>query len=113
HGVYIEHYGLLPAITMGFRATGQLVGSVYGGMWLTVTRPLYYREYVGGPLFIAQAASESARRGLDSYLQFLAMINIAIMAFNLLPLPMLDGGHILLALIEAVRRQGISARSYL
>ena len=41
------------------------------------------------------------------------MINIAIMAFNLLPLPMLDGGHILLALIEAVRRQAISARAYL
>src|SRR5207247_8385816 len=76
-------------------------------------RPLYYREYVGGPLFIAQAASQQARRGLDSYLQFLAMINIAIMAFNLLPMPVLDGGHILLALIEAVRRQAISARSYL
>ena len=41
------------------------------------------------------------------------MINIAIMAFNLLPLPMLDGGHILLAIIEAVRRQAISARSYM
>ena len=63
-------------------------------MWLTVSRPLYYREYLGGPLFIAQAASQQARRGLDSYLQFLAMINIAVMAFNLLPIPILDGGHI-------------------
>jgi Zn-dependent protease len=35
------------------------------------------------------------------------------MAFNLLPLPVLDGGHILLALLEAVRRQAISARAYL
>jgi regulator of sigma E protease len=112
-GVYIERYGLIDATNLAFRATGQLIGSVYGGMWLTVSRPVYYREYVGGPLFIAQAASESARRGLDSYLQFLAMINIAIMAFNLLPLPMLDGGHILLALIEAARRQAISAQSYL
>ena len=40
------------------------------------------------------------------------MINIAIMAFNLMPLPMLDGGHILLALLEAVRRQAVSARTY-
>jgi regulator of sigma E protease len=82
-------------------------------MWLTVSRPLYYREYLGGPLFIAQAASQQARRGLDSYLQFLAMINIAIMAFNLLPIPILDGGHIVLALLEAVRRHAISARGYL
>jgi regulator of sigma E protease len=113
HGVYVEHYSPPQAIEMGFRATGALVSSVYGGMWLTVSRPLYYREYVGGPIFIAQAASEQARRGLDSYLQFLAMINIAIMAFNLLPLPVLDGGHILLAVLEALRRQAISARSYL
>ena len=101
------------ALELGARGTVALVGSVYGGMWLTLSRPLYYREYVGGPLFIAQAASEQARRGLDSYLQFLAMINVAIMAFNLLPLPILDGGHILLALIEAVRRQAISAKVYL
>jgi regulator of sigma E protease len=82
-------------------------------MWLTVSRPLYYREYLGGPLFIAQAASENARRGADSFLQFLAMINVAIMAFNLLPLPILDGGHIVLALLQAVRRRAISTRGYL
>jgi len=64
-------------------------------------------------MFIAQAASEQARRGLDSYLQFLALINVAIMAFNLLPLPVLDGGHIVLALLQAVRRRSLSARAYL
>ena len=113
HGVYIERHPLLESLQLGFRATGALVANVYGGLWLTFTRPLYYREYLGGPLFIAQAASEQARRGLDSYLQFLAMINVAIMAFNLLPIPVLDGGHILLALLQAFRRQAISARAYI
>jgi regulator of sigma E protease len=113
HGVYVERHGVIESLDMGFRATGALVVNVYAGMWLTVSRPLYYREYLGGPLFIAQAASQQARRGLDSYLQFLAMINIAIMAFNLLPIPILDGGHILLALLEAARRQAISARGYI
>jgi regulator of sigma E protease len=113
HGVFVQRHSLGESIVAGFRATGALISSVYGGMWLTATRPLYYREYLGGPMFIAQAASEQARRGLDSYLQFLAMINIAIMAFNLLPIPVLDGGHILLALVQAVRGQSISARGYL
>jgi regulator of sigma E protease len=113
HGVYIERHPFLESVVMGFRATGSLVASVYSGMWLTVSRPLYYREYLGGPMFIAQAASEQARRGLDSYLQFLAMINVAVMAFNLLPIPVLDGGHILLALVQAVRRRAISARGYM
>jgi regulator of sigma E protease len=113
HGVYLERHNLIESVEMGFRATGALVVNVYAGMWLTVSRPLYYREYLGGPLFIAQAASQQARRGLDAYLQFLALINIAIMAFNLLPIPILDGGHIVLALLQAVRRQAISARGYL
>lgn len=113
HGTYVERHGFGESLDLAFHGTGALVASVYGSMWLTVSRPLYYREYLGGPLFIAQAASEQARRGLDSYLQFLAMINVAIMAFNLLPLPVLDGGHILLALVEAVRRKALSSRSYL
>ncbi len=111
-GKFIERSGILESIDMGWHATGEVIRNVYAGMWLTVSRPLYYREYVGGPLFIAQVASEQAKRGPDFFLQFLAMINIAIMAFNLMPLPVLDGGHILLAVIEAIRRQKISALAY-
>jgi len=110
---YVQKVGVLQSIKLGALGTLELIPSIYRGMWLTITRPLYYREYVGGPLFIAQAASEQAKRGLDFFLGFVAMISVAIMAFNLLPLPVLDGGHILLALIEAVRRQAISARAYL
>jgi regulator of sigma E protease len=111
-GNYVERYPLWRSVQLGFLATGDLIASVYRGMWLTVSRPLYYREYLGGPMFIAQAASEQARRGLDAYLQFLAMINIAIMAFNLLPIPVLDGGHITLALFQGLRGQSISYRTY-
>ena len=113
HGTYVQHYDLGEALDLGARSTVALVANVYGGMWTTLMRPLYYRQYLGGPLFIAQAASEQAKRGPDAFLQFLAMINIAIMAFNLLPIPMLDGGHILLALVQAVRGHGISARGYM
>jgi len=113
HGTYVEKHSLWESIPLGFGATLDLVPAVYRQMWLTISRPIYYREYLGGPLFIAQAASEQASRGLDSWLQLLAWISVAIMAFNLLPLPILDGGHILLALIEAVRRHAISAATYL
>ena len=113
HGVYVQRFPLPEALELGARSTVALIQNVYGGMWMTLMRPLYYRQYLGGPLFIAQAASEQARRGPDAFLQFLALINIAIMAFNLLPIPMLDGGHVLLALVQAVRGHGISARGYM
>jgi regulator of sigma E protease len=111
--VYVQRYGFVESVGFGFQATGQLVASVYGSMWMTVARPLYYREYMGGPLFIAQAASQQARRGLDALLYFFATINVAIMAFNLMPLPVLDGGHMLLAVVQAVRRRALSTRVYL
>ena len=76
------------------RATGDLVANVYGGMWLTISRPLYYREYLGGPIFIAQAASERRGAASTATSNSWRMINVAIMAFNLLPIPVLDGGHI-------------------
>lgn len=112
HEVFVQRYQGLEALQFGVLATGSVVANVYGGLWMTLARPLYYREYMGGPLFIAQAASQQARRGLDALLQFFATINIAIMAFNLMPLPVLDGGHILLALFEALRRRALSAAAY-
>ena len=58
-------------------------------------------------------AAESARRGLDYFLNLMAVINLAVMSFNLLPVPLLDGGHITLAVLEGVRRRRISGRTYL
>jgi regulator of sigma E protease len=110
---WVEKLSLGEAIPAAFRGTGGLVTSVYGSLWLTITRPAYYREAIGGPIFIGQMASDSARHGLDRWLYLLALINVAIMAFNLLPVPLLDGGHITLALIEAVRRRAVSGRTYM
>ena len=107
---YIERHNPLESIDLGARATVALVANVYGGMWLTVSRPLYYLEYLGGPLFIAQAASERAKRAASILSQFLAMINVAAWPSICSPSG-LDGGHITLALLEAFR-QAISARAY-
>ena len=110
---WVQTFTPLEAVKAGYAFTAGLVTTVYQGMWLTVSRPIYYRDYVGGPIFIGQMARDSARKGLDNFLYLLAMINLAIMAFNLLPVPLLDGGHIVLALIEAARRRALSARTYI
>ncbi|MGB6241196.1 MAG: RIP metalloprotease RseP [Castellaniella sp.] len=58
---------------------------------------------ISGPVTIAEYAGQTARIGLEAYLHFLALISISIGVLNLLPIPMLDGGHLLFYLIEALR----------
>lgn len=63
---------------------------------------------VSGPIGIAQAAGYSASLGLSYFLNFLALISLSLAMVNLLPIPLLDGGHLLYYLIEAFTRKPVS-----
>lgn len=65
---------------------------------------------INGPLTIAQVAGETASYGLQVYLGFLALLSISLGVMNLLPIPVLDGGHLLYYLIEAVTRRPVPER---
>lgn len=105
--------GFGEAVKAGAMQTIATTGQVYAGLFTTFTRFWQVKEQMGGPVFIAQMARDAAKKGFDYWLNLMGMINLAIMSFNLLPIPLLDGGHITMALIEAVRRRGISGRTYL
>ncbi|HEX2092856.1 MAG TPA: RIP metalloprotease RseP [Longimicrobiaceae bacterium] len=63
---------------------------------------------LGGPLAIGQLSGETARLGPGAFLSFMALFSINLAVFNLLPIPILDGGHLLFILIEAVRGRPLS-----
>ena len=65
---------------------------------------------INGPITIAQVAGETATYGLDVYLGFLALLSISLGVLNLLPIPILDGGHLLYYMIEAVIRRPVPER---
>lgn len=65
---------------------------------------------LGGPLKIAQVSGEQFKLGLESFILFVALISINLGFINLLPIPMLDGGHLMFYAIEAVRRKPASAK---
>lgn len=65
---------------------------------------------VNGPITIAQVAGETATYGLDVYLGFLALLSISLGVLNLLPVPILDGGHLMYYTIEAVIRRPVPER---
>ena len=70
-------------------------------------------DNVSGPISIAQFAGQSASVGIDHYINFIALISISLAVLNLLPVPMLDGGHLLYFAIEAVRGRPLSERAQL
>jgi regulator of sigma E protease len=62
---------------------------------------------LSGPITIAKVASASANSGLEAYLSFFALLSVSLGVLNLLPIPVLDGGHLLYGLIEAVIRRPV------
>jgi len=65
---------------------------------------------INGPITIAQVAGETATYGLNVYLGFLALLSISLGVLNLLPIPVLDGGHLLYYVIEAIIRRPVPER---
>ncbi len=66
---------------------------------------------VGGPISIADYAGQSAQMGFVSYLAFLALISVSLAVLNLLPIPVLDGGHLMYYVIEIIRGEPLSERA--
>jgi len=65
---------------------------------------------LGGPIMIAQMAGDSAKAGVGSLISFIAVISINLAVINLLPIPVLDGGHLLFFLIEAIKGRPVSIK---
>ena len=86
------------------------VARVFRFLWLLVTFQLS-AEHLSGPVGIANQAGTAADRGILPFLHFLAFISVNLGAINLAPLPLLDGGQILLCVLQSVRRRPLSDRA--
>ncbi|MBP1679026.1 MAG: rseP [Bacteroidetes bacterium] len=71
-------------------------------IWNVITRKTEFSQSVGGPIRIAQLATQTAELGILPFLWFMAVLSISLAFLNILPFPALDGGHILILLIEGV-----------
>ncbi|MEK7878294.1 MAG: RIP metalloprotease RseP, partial [candidate division NC10 bacterium] len=100
-----------PVVAMGegiIRA-GEITALTVVGLWKLVKRELP-ASAIGGPLQIAVLAGEQARQGFTSLAFFTAVISINLAVLNLLPVPMLDGGHLFFFAIESVMGRPLSVR---
>jgi len=102
-------YGPVAAFTGGVERTWQLMGLTLGMVKKLITGDVAVKN-LSGPIGIAQGAGSSASYGLVYFLSFLALISVSLGILNLLPVPMLDGGHLMFYIIEWVRGKPVSER---
>jgi regulator of sigma E protease len=102
--------GWLGALPAGAARTWEIAGGTVRGLALVVRGQVKVTKALGGPLTIARFAGETARAGFLPYVEYLAFLSVMLGMLNLLPVPVLDGGHIIIGVFETVRRKNLSAR---
>jgi regulator of sigma E protease len=110
---YHQTFPPLRAVQLGVLQTLGTLGQIYSGLYSLVSNPGRIGDSVAGPIAISQVARQTAASGMHELIRFGAFISLALMAMNLLPIPILDGGHILFSLIEGIRRRPLSERTQL
>jgi len=103
-------YGPVAGLRAAAAETWRLSGATMGLLGRMVTGKASVRN-LSGPISIAQFANSSAGRGLSNFLFFLGAISLSLGILNLLPVPVLDGGHLMYYLIEWVKGSPVSDRA--
>jgi regulator of sigma E protease len=98
------------AVPLAADYTWRLTRAIFDGLVQLIRGHVSVKQ-LGGPIKIAQVAGEGASLGALPFVQLLALLSINLGFINLLPVPMLDGGHLFFYAVEAVRRRPLSARA--
>jgi regulator of sigma E protease len=97
-----ENISIVHAFSRGGKLFWSLTSETVRGLYGMIMRRISMSE-LAGPISILGAAANQAQQGFDNVLYFMALVSISLAVLNLLPIPILDGGHLLFFLLEAVR----------
>ncbi len=106
-----ERYGPIEAVQRGVTQTVELTATLAIGIWQIVNGSTPVRQAMGGPIMIAQMAGKQAHEGLSAVLMFTVMLSLQLGIINLLPVPLLDGGHLLFFAFEGLRGKPLKLRT--
>ncbi|MDY6820834.1 MAG: RIP metalloprotease RseP [Deferribacterota bacterium] len=103
-------YNPLESLSMAVARTYEITKLTLVGI-VKIFQRVVPADNIGGPILIFQMAKDTAEAGLNSLLVFTSVISINLAILNLLPIPVLDGGHLFFYFIEAIRRKPVSLKA--
>ncbi len=103
-------YDPIRAVFYGGKRLLELTGMTYKGIWLLLTGGMPVKSSVSGPIGIMQLMRQAASLGIVPLLIITAHVNMALAIFNLLPFPVLDGGHVIFLALEKIRKRPLSIK---
>lgn len=106
----LEQYGFFGALNRSFQETGRLIYLIA----VSIKKLIFGSvpaDQIGGPILIFQIYGEQAEQGFNELVRLTALLSINLGLLNLLPIPILDGGHILFFLIELIKGKPVSERN--
>jgi regulator of sigma E protease len=106
----IVQYSILEALQEGTKSIISLSITVVQQISQLVTGKTSFSKSVGGPIKIAQWATQSAELGIITYLGFMGLLSVSLALLNILPFPALDGGHLLFLMYEGTFRREIPVK---
>lgn len=109
--MYSYRLGFGEAIKTGFETTFSIVKLHYVSLYQMIKKPESFKNSIGGPVMIFSVGRDHVKQGVARALQFVGFLNIVLMVMNLLPIPVLDGGHIMFAFIEGIRGKKLEMKT--
>lgn len=106
----VKRYGPLSAMYESVVSTAELSGRLVMGIALIINGTTPARQALGGPIMIAKMAGKEAKQGFADVAGFTVMLSLELGIINLLPVPLLDGGHLFFFLIEGLRGKPLQLR---
>lgn len=100
--IYVKH-GVFEAITLGAERVWTLTLMIFYSLGLMITGALSFKESVTGPIGIFFMTQQAAQMGVAYLFYFMGSLSVSLFVLNLLPIPVLDGGHVLFILIERMK----------
>ncbi len=103
----MKTYGAFESVYYGWKDIENTTALTFSMMGKVFTGNIEFKKAFGGPIKIAQIATTQADRGLASFLYFLALLSLSLAILNIMPFPVLDGGHLVMIIVEAVIKREI------